>query len=346
MECKNTALLLLLQAYVSKKSTPPVGKKPKYHFNQELLRFERIQRTAYDWLKSFLFHAFTGVSMGLIFFFLYLTFFDTPLTKRLREENEQLKVQYKALQKQSEDLRDVLDDLQQRDNNLYRAILQAEPIPVNVREGDFMGTNRYASFAKMNNSELLASTTQQVDILTKMVYVQSKSYDELLDLVKNKEIRLLCLPAIQPVLNQDLTRTASGYGPRIDPIYRVPTFHYGMDFTAPQGTDVYATGEGKVIQAGWKRGYGNCITIDHGYQYQTLYAHLHTIGVKKGQKVVRGEVIGGVGSTGKSTGPHLHYEVHYRGKPQNPANYYYMDLSPEEYDKMIQIASNFGQTMD
>jgi len=323
-----------------------VGKKPKYHFNQELLRFERIQKTAIDWLKSFLFHAFTGVSMGLVFFAIYLAFFDTPLTKRLRDENEELKVQYKALKKQSEDIQDVLTDLQQRDNNLYRAILEAEPIPSNVRQGDFEGTNRYAAYARMNNSGLMASAAQQVDILTKMVYVQSKSYDELLSLVKNKEVRLLCLPAIQPVLNKDLTRTASGYGPRIDPIYRVPTFHYGMDFTAPIGTDIYATGEGRVTMAGWKRGYGNTVIINHGYQYQTLYGHMSKVKVNIGQKVVRGEVIGEVGSTGKSTGPHLHYEVHYRGKPQNPGNYYYLDLSPDEYDQMIQLASNFGQTMD
>lgn len=323
-----------------------MGKRAKYHFNEELLRFERIQKTAVDWLKSFLFHAFTGISMGLIFFLLYLAFFDTPLTKRLRDENEQLKVQYKALQKQAEFVQEVLNDLQERDNNLYRAILEAEPIPGNVRQGDFMETNRYASFARMNNSELMVTTTQQVDMLRKMVYVQSKSYDELMELVKNMEARLLCIPAIMPVLNKDLRRTASGYGWRMDPIYRVSAFHEGMDFTAPQGTDVYATGEGTVESAGWKQGYGNCIIINHGYNYKTLYGHLHKIEVKKGQRVVRGDVIGKVGNTGKSTGPHLHYEVQFRGKHQNPANYYYLDLSPEEYDRMIQISSNFGQTMD
>jgi murein DD-endopeptidase MepM/ murein hydrolase activator NlpD len=323
-----------------------VGKRPKYHYNSELLRFERIQRTALDWLKSFLIHAFTGISMGLVFFFIYLAFFDTPLTKRLRNENEQLKVQFNVLQKQSDEVQEVLTDLQQRDNNLYRAILQAEPIPARIREGGFTGTNRYVTFAGMSNSELLTSTTQQVDMVSKMAYIQSKSYDELLELVKNNEVRLLSIPAIQPLLNKDLTRTASGYGPRIDPIYRVPTFHYGMDFTAPTGTDVYATGEGKVTYAAWKRGYGNTIIINHGYQYETMYSHLQTLEVKQGQKVVRGEVIGGVGSTGKSTGPHLHYEVHYKGKPANPANYYYLDLSPDEYDQMIQISSNFGQTMD
>lgn len=284
--------------------------------------------------------------MGLVFFFIYLTFFDTPMTRRLRQENEQLKTQYKVLQIQSEGNEKVLKDLEQRDNNLYRAILEAEPIPDNIREGSFAGTNRYKELSKMSESKLLINTTEQIDKLSKMTYVQSKSYDELLNLVKNKEVRLLCLPAIQPILNRNLTSTASGYGRRIDPIYRVPTFHYGMDFTAHVGTNVYATGEGRIVYAGWERGFGNLIQINHGYNYITFYAHLSSIKVRVGQKVVRGQVIGAVGSTGKSTGPHLHYEVHYRGQPVNPTNYYFLDLSPDEYDKMIQISSNFGQTMD
>jgi len=323
-----------------------VSKKVKYHFNPELLRFERIQKNALDWFKSFLFHTFTGISMGLVFFGIYLTFFETPDARKYRVENERLQSQYKVLQLQTRHINDVLTDLQQRDDNLYRAILQAEPIPKDIREGSFAGTNRYATFSDMDNAELVTYTTQQVDQLSKMAYTQSKSYDVLINLVKNKEARLLCLPAIQPVLNKDMKTVASGYGRRIDPIYHVPTFHKGMDFSAPTGTDVYATGEGRVTLAGWKQGYGNTIIIDHGYNYQTLYGHLSKINVRNGQKVVRGDIIGEVGSTGKSTGPHLHYEVHYKGEVQNPSNYYYLDLSPAEYDKMVQISSNFGQTMD
>ena len=323
-----------------------MSKKVKYHFNPELLRFERIQKNALDWFKSFLFHTFTGISMGLVFFGIYLTFFETPDARKYRVENERLQSQYKVLQLQTRHINDVLTDLQQRDDNLYRAILQAEPIPKDIREGSFAGTNRYATFSDMDNAELVTYTTQQVDQLSKMAYTQSKSYDVLINLVKNKEARLLCLPAIQPVLNKDMKTVASGYGRRIDPIYHVPTFHKGMDFSAPTGTDVYATGEGRVTLAGWKQGYGNTIIIDHGYNYQTLYGHLSKINVRNGQKVVRGDIIGEVGSTGKSTGPHLHYEVHYKGEVQNPSNYYYLDLSPAEYDKMVQISSNFGQTMD
>jgi len=323
-----------------------VSKKVKYHFNPELLRFERIQKNAVDWIKSFLLHTFTGISMGLVFFAVYLTLFETPDAKKYREENVRLQSQYKVLQFQTKHVQGILSDLQQRDDNLYRAILQAEPIPKEIREGSFAGTNRYESFSDMDNAELVTYTTQQVDQLSKMAYTQSKSYDVLINLVKNKEVRLLCLPAIQPVLNKDMKTIASGYGRRIDPIYHVPTFHSGMDFSAPIGTDVYATGEGNVTLAGWKQGYGNTIIINHGYNYQTLYGHLSKINVNQGQKVMRGDIIGEVGSTGKSTGPHLHYEVHYKGEPQNPSHYYYMDLSPAEYDQMIRISSNFGQTMD
>lgn len=323
-----------------------MAKRPIYHFNPETLSFERVTRSLIHKLKWFIFHTLTGISMGLVFFILYLTFFDTPLTKKLREENQQLKSQYKLLQKQTEDIKEVLIDLRQRDNNLYRAVLQAEPIPDSIYDATLTTAGRYAAFAAMKNEDLMVFTTQQVDKMAKMTYIQSKSYDELLDMVKNKEKRLLCIPAIQPIMNKDLRSTASGYGPRIDPVYRVPTFHHGMDFTARIGTDVFATGEGRVSYAGWKRGYGNLIEIDHGYSYKTWYAHLHDIRVRVGQKVVRGEVIGGVGNTGKSTGSHLHYEVHYKGQPVNPTNYYFLDLSPEEYDKMIQISSNFGQTLD
>lgn len=323
-----------------------MARKPIYHFNPETLSFERVTKSLIQKLKWFIFHTFTGISMGLIFFALYLTFFDTPLTKKLRDENEQLKSRYKLLQKQAEDVKEVLIDLRQRDNNLYRAILQAEPLPDSIYDASLANANRYATLAALSDAKLMIHTSQQVDKLAKMTYIQSKSYDELLDLVKNKEIRLLCIPAIQPVMNKDMRSTASGYGHRIDPVYRVPTFHYGMDFTARIGTDVYATGEGRVSFAGWKRGYGNLIEINHGYNYKTWYAHLNDIKVRNGDKVVRGEVIGSVGNTGKSTGPHLHYEVHYRGEPVNPTNYYFLDLSPEEYDKMIQISSNFGQTLD
>jgi murein DD-endopeptidase MepM/ murein hydrolase activator NlpD len=185
-----------------------------------------------------------------------------------------------------------------------------------------------------------------VDLLQKEMYVQSKSYDDIVQMAQTQEIRMENIPAIQPVLNKDLTRVASGYGMRIDPVYHVRKFHQGMDFTAPTGTEIFATGNAKVVFSGWKQGYGNTVILDHGYGYQTLYAHLYKSLVNVGQKVRRSDVIALVGNTGKSTGPHLHYEVRLHGKAVDPRNYYFYDLSPEDYDRMIQLSNNFGRMLD
>jgi len=239
-----------------------------------------------------------------------------------------------------------MTDLQQRDDNLYRVVFQADPIPLAVRRGSSANTEYYEQLLDMTNSEVVVSTTKKLNELKKELYIQSKSYDELILLAKNKEVMLQCLPAIQPVLNRDLTRMASGYGWRIDPVYHSRRFHAGMDFTAPIGTDIYATANGTVQSAGWQQGYGNCVQINHGYGYLTLYGHMSAIKVRPGQKIKRGDVIGLVGSTGKSTGPHVHYEVHYKGTVMNPQNYYYLDLSPADYDRMVQMSNNAGQMFD
>ena len=257
-----------------------------------------------------------------------------------------MQTQYEVLSLRLTNALEVLDDIQQRDENLYRAIFQAESIPESVRKSGFGGTNRYEHLLNLSNPELVVSTTQKMDMLSKQLYIQSNSLEELIKLGKNQEERSRCIPAIQPISNKDLRRTASGYGVRIDPIYRTPRFHSGMDFSAKVGTEIYATGDGVVTFAAWKQGYGNCLMIDHGYGFQTLYGHMSKYRKRVGQKVTRGEVIGEVGNTGKSTGPHLHYEVIVRGKHDNPSRYYYMDLTPEEYDRMIQIAENHGQVMD
>ena len=245
-----------------------------------------------------------------------------------------------------DELQAVLSDLQERDDNLYRVIFQADPIPYSVRKATAVNTEYYKQLLRMTNSEIAVATTRKFNLLKKQLYIQSKSYDELVVLARNQEQLLQHIPAIQPILNKDLTRTASGFGWRIDPIYRSRRFHEGMDFTAPIGTDIFATGNGTVVFAGWKQGYGNTVEINHGFGYLTLYAHMHKIGVRAGQKVNRGDVIGTVGNTGKSTGPHLHYEVHFRGQVMNPQNYYFLDLSPEEYDRMVQLSNNAGQMFD
>lgn len=272
--------------------------------------------------------------------------FDALFKKELRKENSRLQAQYNVLSRRMDEAMGVLQDVQQRDDNLYRVIFQADPIPSAIRKAGYGGTNRYEHLMDMANSDLVVNTTQKMDMLTKQLYIQSRSFDDVVEMCKNHDEMLRCIPAIQPISNKDLRKTASGYGTRIDPIYGTTRFHAGMDFSAHPGTDVYATGDGTVVKMGWETGYGNLIIVDHGFGYQTWYAHLQGFRTKLGKRVVRGEVIGAVGSTGKSTGPHLHYEVHVKGQVVNPVNYYFMDLSAEDYDRMIQIAANHGKMMD
>ncbi len=320
--------------------------KKKFHFNPELLSYEEIEHTLLHKVKRLLIHLFSGVSLGAGFFFIFVTFIASPEEKQLSQERNRLQAQYKLLERSMDDMYAVLRDLQQRDDNLYRVIFQADPIPYSLRTAGSRDGEYYKQLLSMTNSQIAVETTRKFDALRKQFYIQSQSYDDLVKMAQNQEKMLQSIPAIMPVLNKDLKRTASGYGWRIDPIYRTRRFHEGMDFTAPTGTDIFATGMGRVTFSGWRQGYGNTVMIDHGFNYKTLYAHMHKIDVRVGQQVNRGEVIGKVGNTGKSTGPHLHYEVHYRGKPTNPQHYYFLDLSPEEYDEMVQLSNNAGQMFD
>jgi murein DD-endopeptidase MepM/ murein hydrolase activator NlpD len=260
--------------------------------------------------------------------------------------NRNLEAQLRVMGQQVDQMQIVMSDLSQRDDNLYRAMLGAEPIPMSARLGATQQISYYDSLARMTNTQLAADIQRKVDILEKELYVQARSYDEIVDLAKKQEIRMENIPAIQPVLNKDLKRMASGYGWRVDPVYHIRRFHEGMDFSAPVGTDIFATGNGTVVYSGWRQGYGETIDIDHGFGYSTRYAHCSKRMVRVGQKVKRGDVIALVGNTGKSTGPHLHYEVHYQNRPIDPRNYYFYDLSPEDYDKMVQLSSNMGNMMD
>jgi murein DD-endopeptidase MepM/ murein hydrolase activator NlpD len=250
------------------------------------------------------------------------------------------------MNKDIEKITAAMEDIQMRDDNIYRVIFEANPIPSSVRMAGFGGANRYTKLESMDNSELIISVTKKLDVLSKQVYVQSKSYDEVIKMALGKEKMLASIPSIQPVANKDLKRTASGWGIRMHPIYRIPRFHYGMDFTAPGGTDVFATGNGIVKDVGRDGGYGNIVLIDHGYGYESMYGHLARTNVKVGQTIKRGDVIGFVGSTGASVGPHLHYEVTKNGQKVNPQNYFFMDLNPAEYEKMIAISANTGQSFD
>ncbi len=317
-----------------------------YKFDPVTETYERVNLSAKDRILIVVRHLLTGVIIGVGLFCFLIYFVELPTHKILRNENNRLTSQYKVLSRQLNEISGVLDDIQERDNNMYRVIYQAEPIPFSIRKAGYGGTNRYEELMSMNDAELVVSTSQKMDVLSKQLYIQSKSFDEIVVLMGKNEERLQCIPAIQPVSNKDLKRTASGYGMRIDPVYKSPKFHAGMDFTAPVGTDIYATGNGKISFTGWKQGYGNTVIIDHGYNYETLYAHMEDIFVAEGKTIKRGEIIGSVGNTGKSTGPHCHYEVRYKGNPENPQNYYFMDLTPEEYDQMIHISANAGQVFD
>lgn len=321
--------------------------KIKYRYNPESLSYVRITKSLGKKLLIVFSYLVVLLFAAIILNLLYSGLFNTPKEKRLIRENNQLLFQYKLLNEKVASLENVLADIEKRDDNIYRTIFNADPIPRSVRDAGFGGVNRYEYLEGFNQSNVVIETAQRLDKLTKAVYVQSKSYDEIIGLALNREDQLASLPAIQPISNKDLTRTASGWGFRIHPIYKILKFHYGMDFTAPTGTEIYATGDGKIVTVEWsRRGYGNQIIIDHGYGYLTLYAHMTGFNVKLGQEVKRGDVIGYVGSTGLSTAPHLHYEVHLNRKAVNPINYYFNDLSPEEFDRMIELSMHSGQTFD
>ena len=320
--------------------------KKKYKINPETLAMEQVEHGFRYWVRQTGIYILAGIVIGILFLYIFLTFFPSPREKQLLREKASLESQLEVLNSQVDQMQVVMTDLQQRDDNLYRVLFGAEPIPLSVRQGAQRKIDYYEQLAQMTNSELAADLALKVDLLEKEIYVQAKSYDEVAQMAKEQEIRMENIPAIQPVMNKDLKRVASGYGMRIDPVYHVRKFHQGMDFTAPTGTEVFATGNAKVDFAGWKQGYGNTVILDHGYGYKTLYAHLYKILVRKGQKVRRSDIIALVGNTGKSTGPHLHYEVRLNNKPVDPRNYYFYDLSPEEYDQMIQLSNNFGQMLD
>lgn len=320
--------------------------KKKFQINPKTLVLEEVEYGIGYWLRQSGIYIISGIILGIVFLFLFLTFFPSPREKQLQREKEALQAQLSTLSQQVDQMQLVMTDLQQRDDNLYRVLFGAEPIPLSIRQGTQRKISYYEDIARMTNNQLSADLTLKVDVLEKELYVQSKSYDEIIEMAKNQEIRMENIPAIQPVLNKDLTRVASGYGMRIDPVYHVRKFHQGMDFTAPTGTEVFATGNAKVKFSGWKQGYGNTIILDHGFGYETVYAHLYKSLVRKGQRVRRSDIIGLVGNTGKSTGPHLHYEVRLNDRPVDPRNYYFYDLSPEEYDQMIQLSNNFGQMLD
>ncbi|MGE5384075.1 MAG: M23 family metallopeptidase [Omnitrophica WOR_2 bacterium] len=321
--------------------------KVRYHFNPKSLRIEKIQVTFRQKFTRFLSIIATGLVFASVVLLIAYNFLDSPKERMLKRELSQYELQYKILNDRLRQVQTVVSDLQDRDDNIYRVIFESEPIPSSVRKAGFGGANRYEKLEGYKNSEIIKNTTKKLDMISSQLYVQSKSYDEVFELAKRKEEMMASIPAIQPISNKDLRRIGSYFGYRTDPFYKVTKLHEGIDFTAPVGTDIYATGDGVVVDVDHSRGgYGNSIVISHGFGYQTLYAHLSKIDIRKGQKIKRGQIIGRVGNTGKSTAPHLHYEVIKNKRPVDPINFFFNDLTPEEYAMMIELSQRPSQTLD
>lgn len=321
--------------------------KVKYTYDSKTLSYKKIDRSWKVRLKEFTLFAFVSMAFGFVFYLAADLWFESPKERKMKRELDNMVIQYDLMNGKLDQLADVLGDIEKRDDEIYRTIFEAGPIPNEVRTAGFGGANRYKNLEGFNNSELLIDSRKKLDQIAGRAYVQTKSFDDVVEMARDKEKMLAAIPAIQPVANKNLKRMASGYGYRIHPIYKVRKMHWGTDFSAPTGTPIYATGDGKVTKYKRSRaGYGNHIIIDHGYGYQTLYAHMSKVDVRRGQKVKRGDIIGYIGSSGRSTAPHLHYEVIKDGRKINPVNYFFNDLSPEEYEMMLEFSSNSNQSFD
>lgn len=316
-----------------------------YRYNPDTDNYERIYPSLWTrmlgWGRILLLSSLIGVGL----FFVVFYSFASPTEENLKEDNTQLRRQLRDLDKRLQQALRVMDQIRNRDDNFYRVMMQIEPMSREQRFAGLDNDGRYRDLLKMPDGKMLSELSRSMDILERGLYTQSVSFDQLRKTLGSQSDRLAHIPSIMPINVADYT-ISSGYGNRIDPIYGTTKFHAGLDFPADVGDPVFATAKGTVTFAGWKGGYGNCIDISHGYNYTTRYGHLSSIDVKQGQQVVRGDRIGRVGSTGKSTGPHLHYEVRFKDEPQNPVNYYFMDLTPEQYAAMTRQAEQAGHVMD
>ena len=321
--------------------------KAKFYYDSDTLSYQPIEKKPKRFFRNIFLYLVSFCLIGLIGFVVFSLFLKPPSELEALRELNNLKFNYELLEKRMEESTAILEEIQQRDNGVYRVIFEAKPISKEERSAGFGGSNRYKNLNGYKNSELIKEVTQKMDVLAKRLVIQSKSLDEIVKLAKNKADMLASIPAIQPVANKDLKRMASGYGMRIHPIYKTRRMHWGMDFSAPQGSKIYATGDGIIKSAKKSRkGFGNHIIISHGFGYETLYAHMSNFNVRRGQKVKRGDLIGLVGSTGSSTAPHLHYEVKKDNKKLNPVYFYHNDLTPEEYERMLKLSSQENQSLD
>ncbi len=322
-------------------------KKQKFRYNPETLSYDKVELSWKEHLLRSLLVIAPAVVLGFGFYVLFSSVFVSANEQALERENAELNKQIHEINEELLLIAAVVEDLEKRDNEIYRVVFNAEPFPEHMRELGTGGSEEYEKIKGFDHSERVIENKKLIKALEKRIYAQSISFDEVIKLAKEKEQMLASIPAIQPVSNVDLTRISSGYGWRIDPIYKTKKMHWGLDFTAETGTNVYSTGNGVVKEIQQKRwGYGNCIIIDHGFGYVSRYAHLSAFKVKKGDKVVRGQLIGLVGSSGKSTAPHLHYEIEKNGKKIDPIHFFHSDISENEYERLLEMANNANQSFD
>lgn len=320
----------------------------KYYYDTETCKYERVRTKNSDIILNTLGILSLTLSLAIGLLILYSNYFESPKEVMLKNQVKELEFYYSSLNTDVEELRRILNNIEHRDDNIYRVVLGAEPIDKSVRDAGVGGVDRYAEIKEKNilQKEVIVSLHEKVDQLRRKLYIESKSQDEVAHLAEDKEKQLAAVPAIQPVSNKQLIALASGFGFRVHPIYKVKKMHTGIDFAASIGTPIYATADGKVIEVSVRfSGYGKMVEIDHGFGYHTRYAHMHGFAVRQGQSVKRGDLIGYVGNTGLSTAPHLHYEVLLNGSHINPVHYFFNDLSPAEYEKIIELASVENQSL-
>ncbi|MFT3703891.1 MAG: peptidoglycan DD-metalloendopeptidase family protein [Agriterribacter sp.] len=322
-------------------------KKIKYYYNTNTLRYEKLVVPLRVKLLRILGFMAAAIVTALLIVFLGWQLLDSPKEVVLRRQNESIREDYVLLNNKMKAMQEQMGELEKRDNHIYREIFEANPIPDSARAKTLEKQQEVKLTEGMEDNELAYSIAATLDNLMNRMAFQKKSFDDIESMVKNKEKLLAATPAIQPVSNKDLSRMASGFGYRVDPVYKTIKMHAGLDFAAPQGTPIYATADGGVKIAGnTGNGYGNYVVLDHGYGYETLYGHQYKIKVKPGQRVKRGELIGWVGSTGKSTGPHVHYEVHKNGQHIDPIYFFYNDITPEQFDRILKMAAAGNQSFD
>ena len=324
-------------------------KKVKYYYDSENLAYRKIKTKKTKKFGYFALFLLASALFGFLCFFALVNtpYFETPKDRLQARQIENLKINYAILNKQIDEIDEVLSSVADRDNNIYRVYFNNAPMSEMPKSKGLVSENRFKQLLGFNNEKLVTSTAEKVELISKKLALQSKSLDEILRLSKAKEKFLSAIPAIQPVKNEQLKRMASGFGYRSDPFTKAKKMHKGMDFTSPTGTPIYASGDGVVKRAdAGASGFGNHIVISHGYGFETLYAHLSRYKARVGQRVNRGDVIGFVGSTGRSQGPHLHYEIHKNGLVVNPINFYYGDISAVEYTAFAKLASQENQSYD